>query len=205
MISIFLKGLSIGLAYVAPIGVQNIFIINASLRKSRRQALYTAFVIAFFDIILSLFCFFGIGSLITVFPILELIMLLFGGLIVGYIGLSIFRSSTSDYEFKVDCKGERNIVLDAFVVTFLNPQALIDGTMLFGGNVSSLLISERRLFILGSASASILWFFSIAIILPFVKGKITEKTLNIINKVCGLYLIFNATSLLYDFIKIMIA
>jgi L-lysine exporter family protein LysE/ArgO len=204
MINIFLKGLFIGLAYVAPIGVQNIFIINASLRKSRQIALYTAFIVAFFDISLSLFCFFGIGTLIITFPILEKLMLILGGMIVCYIGMSIFRSNSSNDELDNKDKRERNIILDAFVVTFLNPQALIDGTMLFGGNVSSLLISERRLFIMGSASASIIWFFSIAIIIPFFKDKITGKAIIFINKICGLYLIYNGLTLLYNFFKLIL-
>jgi L-lysine exporter family protein LysE/ArgO len=204
MTNIFIKGLTIGLAYVAPIGVQNIFIINASLKKSRKQAFYTAFVVAFFDICLSLLCFFGIGTLITAFPILEKIMLIFGGLVVSYIGVSIFRSAPSDNDTVVDDeKKERNIIIDAFVVTFLNPQALIDGTMLFGGNVSSLLISERRFFIMGSASASLLWFFSIATILPFFKNMVSNKAINVINKLCGLYLIYNGLSLLYHFLQIV--
>ena len=32
----YLQGLSLGLAYVAPIGVQNLFVINAGLSQPRR-------------------------------------------------------------------------------------------------------------------------------------------------------------------------
>ena len=35
----FLQGLSIGLAYVAPIGLQNLFVINGALTHTRRRAL----------------------------------------------------------------------------------------------------------------------------------------------------------------------
>ena len=35
----FLQGLTMGLAYVAPIGVQNLFVINAALNQPRRRAL----------------------------------------------------------------------------------------------------------------------------------------------------------------------
>ena len=38
----FLQGLTLGLAYVAPIGVQNLFVINAAMTQSRRRALLTA-------------------------------------------------------------------------------------------------------------------------------------------------------------------
>ena len=38
----FWQGLTMGLAYVAPIGLQNLFVINTALTKPFRQALLTA-------------------------------------------------------------------------------------------------------------------------------------------------------------------
>ena len=37
----YLQGLTIGLAYVAPIGMQNLFVINSALTQPRRRALMT--------------------------------------------------------------------------------------------------------------------------------------------------------------------
>ena len=37
----FLQGLTMGLAYVAPIGLQNLFVINTALTQSRRRAAAT--------------------------------------------------------------------------------------------------------------------------------------------------------------------
>ena len=58
--NIFLQGLTMGLAYVAPIGMQNLFVINSALTNKRKRALLTALIVIFFDITLSLACFFGI-------------------------------------------------------------------------------------------------------------------------------------------------
>ena len=59
----FFQGLTLGLAYVAPIGMQNLFVIDSALTKPRRRALLTALIVLFFDVSLSLSCFFGIGKL----------------------------------------------------------------------------------------------------------------------------------------------
>ena len=64
----FLQGLTMGLAYVAPIGLQNLFVINTALTQSRRRAAATALIVIFFDISLALACFFGIGALMNSFP-----------------------------------------------------------------------------------------------------------------------------------------
>ena len=44
----YLQGLTIGLAYVAPIGMQNLFVINSALTQPRRRALLTALIVALF-------------------------------------------------------------------------------------------------------------------------------------------------------------
>lgn len=46
--SFFLQGLTLGLAYVAPIGMQNMFIINSALNNTRRRAFLTALIVLFF-------------------------------------------------------------------------------------------------------------------------------------------------------------
>ena len=57
----FVQGLTMGLAYVAPIGVQNLFVIHSALAHPRRRALATAGIVIFFDVTLALACFFGVG------------------------------------------------------------------------------------------------------------------------------------------------
>ena len=52
----YLQGLTIGLAYVAPIGMQNLFVINSALTQPRRRALLTALIVIAFDISLARAC-----------------------------------------------------------------------------------------------------------------------------------------------------
>lgn len=43
--SCFFQGLTMGLAYVAPIGLQNLFVINSALTQSRHRAFLTALIV----------------------------------------------------------------------------------------------------------------------------------------------------------------
>jgi len=64
MAKFWLQGVLLGLAYLAPIGMQNLYVINTAAQGDRRR---TAVVVAstiFFDISLALACFFGVGVLI---------------------------------------------------------------------------------------------------------------------------------------------
>ena len=87
----FLQGLTLGLAYVAPIGVQNLFVINSAMTQSRRRALLTALIVIFFDVTLALFCFFGVGAAIQKYEKLQMFILGAGGVVVIKIGLGLLR------------------------------------------------------------------------------------------------------------------
>ena len=59
----YLQGLALGLAYVAPIGMQNLFVINSALTQTRLRALVTALIVIFFDVTLALACFLALALL----------------------------------------------------------------------------------------------------------------------------------------------
>ena len=61
---IYLQGLTMGLAYVAPIGLQNLFVINSALTQKRSRVYLTALIVIFWDISLGVACFLGAGALI---------------------------------------------------------------------------------------------------------------------------------------------
>ena len=52
--NVYLQGLTMGLAYVAPIGLQNLFVINTALTQKRSRVFLTALIVIFFDIKLGL-------------------------------------------------------------------------------------------------------------------------------------------------------
>ena len=49
----FLQGLLVGLATFAPVGMQNLFIINTALVQPVRRIILTLIILAFFDMSLS--------------------------------------------------------------------------------------------------------------------------------------------------------
>ena len=88
----YLQGLTMGLAYVAPIGLQNLFVINTALTQKRSRVIATAFIVMFFDITLAIACFFGIGAIMKASIWLEMGILLVGSLIVIWIGIGLLRA-----------------------------------------------------------------------------------------------------------------
>ena len=48
--NIYLQGLTMGLAYVAPIGLQNLFVINSALTQKRSRVYITALIVILWDV-----------------------------------------------------------------------------------------------------------------------------------------------------------
>ena len=203
MIKYLLQGLLFGLAYVAPIGTQNLYLINTALRESKLKTYQVALITIVFDISLAISCFFGIGFLVNKFSILKEIILLAGSIVVIYIGIALILSNSSEIsENRSVNKSLIKTIISCFAVTWLNPQAIIDGSLLLGGFRTSLSSEMANFFIVGVCTASFIWFMTLA---TFV-SKFRSKFANIIkwiNVVCGITLIFYGFKLGYSFIQII--
>lgn len=205
MIPIYLQGLSLGLAYVAPIGMQNLFVINSAMSHKLRCAVATALIVIFWDISLGIACFLGAGALMEALSWLQKIILGMGGLLVIYIGIGLIRS-------KADLSGGKDvnqplwkIVGSAFIVTWLNPQALIDGTLMLGAFRASLPAGSDPYFITGFASASFLWFNCLAVLVHLLGSKINSQVLTWLNRICGAVIVLYGMKLLSNLVQMLMA
>lgn len=198
----YLQGLALGLAYVAPIGMQNLFVINSALTQTRLRALVTALIVIFFDVTLALACFFGIGLVMQKYPPVQLGILLLGGLVVVYIGVSLLKSSVRQIG------GAQQMPLGktmwaACVVTWFNAQAVIDGTMLLGAFKASMTEAQSLHFLFGVLSASCLWFVTLAMVVSLAGSLVTPRVLGVINKICGAVIAIYGLRLLWHFAEII--
>lgn len=256
----YLQGLMMGLAYIAPIGMQNLFVINSALTRTRRNALITAVIVICFDVALSLSCFFGIGALMQAHPTLETIVLGLGGLVVIKIGMGLLlpkkskkpqkasRESSSPVASTIattamhtgaasasdaaastssassdsvafasaglsagtdsptapaqhlGMRGLLDTIGTACVVTWCNPQALIDGTLMLGAFSATLSAQESTPFITGVETASVLWFLTITLVINAFAHKFSPRVIDVLNRVCGGVITLYGIKLLVDFV-----
>jgi len=196
-----IQGFMLGLVYVAPIGMQNLYVINTAINKERLRAYQVAFITSFFDISLALACFYGMGLLMKRSQVLKSIILFVGSIAVIYIGIQLIRNKPETNKLVDINKSLTQIVFTCFAITWLNPQALIDGSLLLGGFRASLSVNASRLFIIGVCLASFLWFMSITTVVSTFKNNFNNKITKKINIVCGSIIIYYGLKLGYNFIN----
>ena len=196
-----------GLAYFAPIGMQNLFVINSALNDSRKRAFLTAIIVACFDISLSLSCFYGIGSIMEKYDFVKLAILLIGSIVVIKIGISLLKSRAENVKRDKSSMPIGKTITSACVVTWFNPQAIIDGTMMLGAFHVTLLSSQALPFMSGIISASFLWFtgliFIISIFSKIFRGNNSSKIMTAVNRVCGIVIIIYGLNLLKVFFTML--
>ena len=186
----FLQGLSLGIAYVAPIGMQNIFVIDSAAADRLPRALLTALIVISFDITLALACFFGIGAIMERHVWLRTAVSLAGSIAIIAIGTRLLLSRPARAGSGGDGKSILQTITAACIATWCNPQAIIDGTMMLGAFHASLPELGIVPFITGVASASCMWFLCLSSAISLTSRHFTQKVLRMINIICGMVITF---------------
>ncbi len=162
-----------------------------------------ALITIFFDISLALACFFGMGAIMEKSQLLRGIILLVGSLAIIYIGVGLLRSAPNlDREVDIN-KTLGQVVATCFMVTWINPQALIDGSLLLGGFRASLPQEASAIFILGVCLASFTWFTGLTTIVSVFRKKFNVKIIKVINIICGIIIVYYGLKLGYNFLQMI--
>jgi L-lysine exporter family protein LysE/ArgO len=199
VVGYFVQGFFMGLAYLAPIGMQNLYVINSALRGTLAKAYQVACIVILFDVSLSLSAFWGTGLVLEAFPLLKWGFYLFGSMIVMFIGVALIRTRPANPTEIQVAEAFYKTVAFAFTVTWLNPQALLDSTFLLGGYRALLDQFSSMLFLSGVISASIVWFFGLVTVVARFRNQINTTTMKTINVACGITIMLFGLNLGYKF------
>jgi L-lysine exporter family protein LysE/ArgO len=148
------------------------------------NAMRTALIFTCMDISLGIACIFGVGHLIQTHAMLRLVIGSVGSGFLIFIGYSLLRRTAGVVESaRPSVVG--SLWKAAFLLTWCNPHALMDGSVLLGGYQSALSATDVTLFTAGLAVASSTWFISLATVVNRFKSSITPNRIMIINRICG--------------------
>jgi len=192
-----IKGMMIGFAFVAPIGMQNLYVFNNALTNSFKRSLIYVLFVWIADSLFSLAAFFGMGAIISSVTWLRLLVMLIGGGLVIWIGWGILRSANN---VQLNTTGNnlpvKQAFITAFIVSWANPQALIDGSLLLGALRGTLEQVQVWPFIIGVIMATFIWFNTITIVMNILKERLPKKVLVWVNILSGIIVLGYGTYLL---------
>ena len=201
MLAVFLQGFALSAAMILPLGPQNVFVMNQGIR--RQYHLMIASLCALSDIVLICAGIFGGSALLTRSPLLLALVTWGGVAFLLWYGWGALRTAmSSNVELasaEVLKQGRWKIVVTMLAVTWLNPHVYLDTFVVLGSLGGQLADEAKRWFALGTISASILWFYGLAMLAAWLAPRLrTAKAQRIINGVVGVVMWVIAAQLARD-------
>lgn len=199
MLSVFFQGLALGAALILPLGPQNAFVMNQGVK--RQYHFMTAALCTLSDIALICAGIFGGNALLSQSPLLLMLITWAGVAFLLWYGWGALRTAFSgDVTLSEETASKQSrwrIIATVLAVTWLNPHVYLD-TFVVLGSLGSQFASEsaRQWFAFGTISASILWFFGLALLAAWLSPLLrTARAQRIINLLVGTIMWFIAFQL----------
>lgn len=204
MLSYFFQGLTLGAALILPLGPQNAFVMNQGIR--RQYHLMIASLCAISDVVLICGGIFGGSALLMQSPWLLAIVTWGGVAFLLWYGWGALRTAmSSNVELasaEVMKQGRWKIIATVLAVTWLNPHVYLDTFVVLGSLGGQLADEPKRWFALGTVSASVLWFYGLALLAAWLAPRLrTAKAQRIINGVVGVVMWVIALQLASDGVR----
>lgn len=199
MLDIYIKGFLVTISLIMAIGAQNAYVLKLGLLK--QYVLLAVLMCIFFDFLLIAAGIFGLGYFIQGNQILINSIAVFGIVFLIIYAILSFKSAFKNESLQIDGNAKTNplkeVITLILVFTFLNPHTYLDTVLLIGGIGANVQNEFKIYFLLGAASASAIWFFSLGFgarfLIPVFKKPITWKILDIS---IGIFMLFIAYSLI---------
>ncbi|WP_349549814.1 LysE/ArgO family amino acid transporter [Leuconostoc pseudomesenteroides] len=201
----FYNGLLLGFALVAPIGMQNLYVFNNALNNRLRRAYLYSMFIWIANSAFVLFAYFGFGTLVSKYLLLKFIVMLVGSFLVIWMGAVVLRTSQA-----VQLQDEHNgmtvkkALTSALIVSWANPQAIIDGSITLSAFRGTLNTHEVWPFVLGIMAATFIWFNAVTLIINLLKMRLPQKILFWFNVISGCVLIGYGFYLMYELYQLIV-
>lgn len=159
----YLNGLVIAAGLIIALGAQNAFVLAQSLR--REHHLPVALLCVLCDAVLVAAGVFGLAALLAQNPV-QLGIARWGGaaFLLWYGAQALLRACKPlglEQAERSKPRSRRAVLLAALAVTLLNPHVYLDTVLLIGSLGAQQ--SAPGAYTLGAASASLLWFFALAL------------------------------------------
>lgn len=168
--NLFFEGLLLQASLIFALGAQNIFVLEAGLR--RQHYLMVSFVCFACDLVLILIGVAGAASLFAQFPFLKILIGVLGTVFLFCYGFGKIFSSSQILltpETNLNSTLKKSIIL-SITFSIFNPHAYLDAFILIGGFASRYdLLTDRLILGLGAAFFSGVWFLVLSSLSSYLR------------------------------------
>ncbi len=203
-VSLFVRGLVIGLSIAAVVGPMCILCIQRTASRGQLYGLVSGMGIATADAVYGSIAAFGL-TVITVFLVSQQGWIrLIGGLFLVYLGLRAIFTRPAERAAIAKADGFLAAYVSTFLLTLTNPITILSFAAIFagigvGGTGKSYLAAI--MVVLGVFAGSTLWWCVLTGGVSLLRGKFTPQWLQWINRISGIIIALFGAFALFSLIK----
>ena len=180
----YLNGFIVALGLIMAIGAQNAFVLAQGLRREHHVSV--AIVCMTCDAVLITAGTFGLAALLAEHPVAMAVTRWAGVIfLVCYAAFALHRALSSQSLTMTaghqPLRPLRTVLITTLAITLLNPHVYLDTMVLIGAVGAQQTIPA--LFVAGAASASVVWFFSLALgaakLAPLLQRPLTWRLIDL--------------------------
>lgn len=193
-ISLFPRGLVIGVSVAAPVGPMAVLCMRRTVAYGRLTGFTSGLGIASADALYGAIAAFGLTSLSTFLVSLQDVVRIVGGLFLIFLGARTFRSQAAETarasgELK---GGHAGAYLSTLGLTLTNPSTILSFAAIFSGfgivSDSGRTASAAAL-VAGVFIGSCLWWLVLTGITAVLRSKLTPPRLTLVNRISGVVIL----------------
>ncbi|MBD9366882.1 LysE family transporter [Leuconostoc mesenteroides] len=201
----FCNGLLLGFALVMPVGMQNLYVFNNALNNRLLRAYLYSMFIWIANSAFVLFAYFGFGTLVKKYLLLKFIVMIVGIFLVIWMGTVVLKSSKAvELKTKNSVMTVKTALTSALIVSWANPQAVIDGSITLSAFRNTLSNDEVWPFVLGIMLATFIWFNAVTLIINLLKARLPRNIIFWFNIISGCILIGYGLYLMYEVYQLIV-
>lgn len=180
----YTNGLLVALGLIMAIGTQNAFVLAQSLRREHHLPVAVLCIVC--DALLVAAGVFGLATMLAQNPTLLAVARWGGAVFLTWYGTQALRRALAPQRLEQageqGLRSRRAVLLSALAVTLLNPHVYLDTVLLIGSLGAQQ--SVPGAYVAGAASASLLWFFTLALgaawLAPWLARPTTWRLLDVL-------------------------
>lgn len=207
VLTLFLRGILIGLLASIPLGPVGVLCIQRTLSRNHRSGFVSGLGAATADTVYAFIAFFSLSVVMSFIESHMTLIKVIGGLCIMVVGMKIFLSNPV-VQIRRNRAGKSNLVQDfisVFLITLANPVYILIFIALFatfGLSSASVGMTNGLLVLAGVLTGASAWWFTLTFGVSLLRSKFRPRHMLWINRIAGgLIVLLGAATVLLMFVN----
>jgi threonine/homoserine/homoserine lactone efflux protein len=188
-LSLFLRGLLIGISIAAPVGPIGILCIRRTLAEGKLKGFLSGMGAASADMVYGAIAAFGLTVVTNLLLDNAFWLRLIGGCFLLYLGVKTFLEKPADHAAQASQSGYLSAYISTFFLTITNPMTILSFAAIFAGTMFLGNTSSPIVLVAGVFAGSATWWLALSFGVGLMRDRLNQNLMMWINRVSGLIIV----------------